>query len=210
LVIKSGKGDQLTIAYQMSTSHDSNGYGVEQVKFSDGVVWNNVNIGTDIGETLTGTTSNDILDGKAGNDTLDGLAGADTLRGGLGKDIYKFGRRYGVDTVVENDANKGSIDIAQFLAGVTNNQLWFRHVGTNLEVSVIGTTDKMVVKDWYLGSANHVEQFKTTDGGKTLLDTKVENLVSAMAAFAPPTAGQTSLPTNYQTALTPVIAANWQ
>jgi hypothetical protein len=34
--------------------------------------------------------------------------------------------------------------------------------------------------------------------------------VSAMAAFSPPAAGQTTLPANYQTALAPVIAANWQ
>lgn len=63
--------------------------------------------------------------------------------------------------------------------------------------------------NWYSGSAYHVEQFKTADG-KTLLDTRVENLVTAMAAFAPPAAGQTTLPSNYQTALAPVIAANWQ
>jgi hypothetical protein len=30
-----------------------------------------------------------------------------------------------------------------------------------------------------------------------------------MAAFAPPAAGQTSLPSDYQSALAPVIAANW-
>ena len=58
------------------------------------------------------------------------------------------------------------------------------------------------------GSANHVEQFKTSDG-KTLLDSQVQNLVSAMAAFAPPAAGQTTLPANYATALAPVLAANW-
>jgi hypothetical protein len=31
-----------------------------------------------------------------------------------------------------------------------------------------------------------------------------------MAAFAPPSAGQTTLPPAYQEALAPVIAANWQ
>ncbi|MDB5814535.1 MAG: hypothetical protein JWN23_1652, partial [Rhodocyclales bacterium] len=54
----------------------------------------------------------------------------------------------------------------------------------------------------------HVEQFKSGDG-MTLLDSQVANLVSAMAAFAPPSAGQTTLPASYQTALNPVIAANW-
>jgi hypothetical protein len=54
-----------------------------------------------------------------------------------------------------------------------------------------------------------VEQFKTADN-KVLLDSRVENLVQAMAAFAPPAAGQTSLPQNIQDALAPVLAANWQ
>ncbi len=159
---------------------------------------------------LIGNSGINSLSGGAGNDTLDGGAGADTLTGAAGNDTYKLGRGYGVDTVVDTDATVGNTDVAQFLAGVANDQLWFRHVGTNLEVSIIGTSDKMTISNWYGGAANHVEQFKTTDGAKTLLDTKVENLVSAMAAFAPPAAGQTTLPTNYQTALAPVIAANWQ
>ena len=46
--------------------------------------------------------------------------------------------------------------------------------------------------------------------GNVLLDSQVQNLVNAMASFAPPAAGQTTLPTNYQTSLAPVIAANWQ
>jgi hypothetical protein len=44
----------------------------------------------------------------------------------------------------------------------------------------------------------------------TLIDSNVENLVNAMASFAPPAAGQTTLPTDYQTSLAPVLAANWQ
>ncbi|MDP2821072.1 MAG: calcium-binding protein [Sulfuritalea sp.] len=84
-----------------------------------------------------------------------------------------------------------------------------RHVGNNLEASIIGTTNKLTVENWYLGSDYHVEQFKTADG-KLLLDSQVENLVQAMAAFAPPGAGQTSLPPAYQETLAPVIAANWQ
>jgi myo-inositol-hexaphosphate 3-phosphohydrolase len=110
--------------------------------------------------------------------------------------------------VQENDATAGNIDVAQFDTGIADDQLWFRHVGNNLEVSVIGTTDKLVVQNWYLGSQYHVEQFKTSDG-KTLLDSQVQNLVQAMAAFAPPAAGQTSLSGSTATTLNPVIVANW-
>jgi len=96
-----------------------------------------------------------------------------------------------------------------FLSGVANDQLWFQHVDNHLEVSIIGTADKVRIDNWYSGNANHVEQFKTADN-KILLDSQVENLVNAMAAFAPPSAGQTTLPQNYQDQLGSVIAANWQ
>lgn len=82
-------------------------------------------------------------------------------------------------------------------------------MGDNLEVKVIGTSDAMTVTDWYLGSRHQVEQFKV-DGDKTLLSSDVHNLVQAMASFAPPAAGQTTLPQNYQDSLNSVIAANWQ
>lgn len=157
-----------------------------------------------------GNALNNTLQGNVADNRLDGGAGVDRLLGSLGNDTYILGRGYHTDTVVENDATVGNVDVAQFLSGVTADQIWLQHIGNNLEASIIGSADKLVLKDWYSGSANHVEQFKTTDGGLTLLDSQVENLVSAMAAFAPPAAGQTSLPANYQTTLAAVIAANWK
>ena len=153
--------------------------------------------------------ANTILGNSKAN-TLNGGAGNDTLQGGKGNDTYVLGRGYGPDTVVENDATVGNTDIAQFLSGVSADQIWFQHVGNDLEASVIGTNDKLVAKNWYLGTAYHVEQFKTTDGAMTLIDNNVQNLVNAMASFSPPAAGQTTLPQNYQDALGSVIAANWQ
>jgi len=159
---------------------------------------------------MIGNSASNVLTADAGNDTLNGMGGNDTLTGGTGNDTYILGRGYGIDTAVENDAAAGNTDVAQFLSSVSADQIWFKKATNNLEVSIIGTSDKLVVKDWYLGNAYHVEQFKTTDGAKTLLDSNVQNLVNAMASFAPPAAGQTSLPSTYQTALAPVIAANWQ
>jgi Ca2+-binding RTX toxin-like protein len=159
--------------------------------------------------TITGTTGNNTLSGNGGNDVLEGRAGTDMLIGGTGNDAYLFGRGHGSDTVRENDGSAGNVDQARFLAGIAADQVWLRQVGNNLEASIIGTTDKLTVENWYLGSNYHVEQFKTADG-KLLLDSQVENLVQAMAAFAPPAPGQTSLPGSYQEVLTPVLAANWQ
>ena len=169
--------------------------------------------GNTLNNALTGNTGANTLMGGAGNDTLDGGAGNDLLHGGdtvsgAGNDTYLFGSGYGSDTITDVDSTAGNTDLALFGSGIANDQLWFRHVGNSLEVSIIGTTDKITVSNWYSGSANHVEQFKTADG-KLLLDTAVENLVTAMAGFSPPAAGQTTLPPAYQTALAPVLAANW-
>jgi Ca2+-binding RTX toxin-like protein len=164
--------------------------------------------GNALDNLMTGTAGNNSLTGNGGNDTLDGKAGTDVLIGGSGGDTYMFGLGYGRDTVRENDATPDVTDTGQFLAGIAADQIWLRHVGNNLEASVIGTTDKLTLENWYLGSSYHVEQFKTADG-KLLLDSRVENLVQAMAAFAPPAVGQSSLPPAYQETLVPVIAANW-
>jgi len=164
--------------------------------------------GNSIDNILTGNSGANTLTGNAGNDTLDGGTGADTLIGGTGNDTYVMGRGYGAELVQENDATAGNTDVMKFLSGVATDQIWFRQVGNDLEVSIIGTTDKSTVQNWYLGSQYHVEQFKTSDG-KTLLDSKVQDLVSAMASFTPPAVGQTTLPSNYQTTLLPVIAADW-
>ncbi len=157
---------------------------------------------------LLGGDGNDTLYGGTGNDVLEGGAGNDYLNGGAGNDTYIFGRDDGVDTLYDYDTTAGNTDLVQFEAGIAVDQLWFRHVGSNLEVSIIGTTDCVTISSWYSASSCHTEQFKTADG-KILLDSQVENLVSAMAAFSPPAAGQATLPQDYQNSLSSVIAANW-
>jgi hypothetical protein len=127
----------------------------------------------------------------------------------VGNDTYVLGRGYGSETVVENDATAGNAAVLQFLSGVASNQIWLKRVSNSMEVSIIGTSDKATLTDWYLGNQYHVEQFKTSEG-RTLLDSQVQNLVNAMAAFTPPAPGQTTLPTNYATTLNPTITATWQ
>jgi Ca2+-binding RTX toxin-like protein len=184
--------------------------GGASIDYAWGGVGNDTLSGNDGNDNLLGQQGDDQIYGGSGNDILNGGTGIDTLVGGIGNDTYRLECGYAADTVVENDATAGNTDIAQFLTGVAADQIWFQQVGNNLETSIIGTSDKLVIQGWYLGSANHVEQFKTTDGAKTLLDSNVQNLVNAMAVFSPPAAGQTSLPTDYQTSLATVIAANWQ
>ena len=164
--------------------------------------------GNNLNNILTGNSGANHLAAGAGNDTLDGGAGTDLLVGHKGNDTYVLGRGYGSDTAQENDSTTGNHDVLQFMGGIAADQIWLRQVANNLEVSVIGTADKMTISNWYMGSQYRVEEFKTSDG-KVLLDSQVQNLVQAMAGFAPPAAGETTLSQSYQNALQPTIAANW-
>ncbi|MBL8528447.1 MAG: hypothetical protein JNL68_12240, partial [Burkholderiales bacterium] len=166
--------------------------------------------GNALANELTGNGAKNRLTGGAGDDRLSGLGGNDTLAGGPGDDTYLFGRGDGTDTIVENDSTPGNSDRARFLGGVAHDQIWFRRVGHDLEANIIGTDDALVLRDWYRGAARRVERIQTTDGDKTLPASNVQALVDAMAAFAPPAPGMTTLPLDYQTALNPTIAASWQ
>ena len=84
----------------------------------------------------------------------------------------------------------GGTDRLDILAGVTEDQVWLRQIGNNLELSVIGTTDRLTINGWYTSSVNQIERLQLSDG-QALLSTQVQQLVDAMAAFAPPAAGQT-------------------
>ncbi|WP_343997010.1 calcium-binding protein, partial [Ideonella azotifigens] len=130
------------------------------------------------------------------------------IDGGAGNDTFVFARGDGADTASDYDTTAGNVDLLSFGANIATDQLWFRKVGTNLEVSVIGTSDKVSITSWYSSTSYHIEQFQTANGA-VLLDSQVNALVDAMAAFSPPAAGQTTLPPDYQSSLTPVIAANW-
>jgi len=158
---------------------------------------------------LTGDGNANFLWAGAGNDTLTGGAGNDRLEGAAGSDRYLLGRGHGADTLWEDNAQAGDVDVAQFLSGVARDQLWFQQSGNNLVVSIIGTSDSVTVQDWYVAAQRKLERIETATGD-VLMESQVQNLVNAMAAFTPPAPGQTTLPTEYAATLNPVIAANWQ
>ncbi len=89
-ILSTGEVIRIDERYQNATL----GYGVERIRFSDGVSWSLDDIlararftGDANANTLTGTAYRDNLVGLAGNDTLTGAAGDDYLTGGQGNDV---------------------------------------------------------------------------------------------------------------------------
>ncbi|MBC7996023.1 MAG: hypothetical protein H7Z15_22580 [Rhizobacter sp.] len=141
--------------------------------------------GNELGNTLIGNSGNNRLTGLAGNDWLDGGLGNDTLVGGTGADNYLFARGYGIDTVQENDNVSRVRDSVRFAPGIAQSDMRYRRVGSNLEASVVGTSDKLVFQNWYQGSRYRVEDFRFSDGS-VVTASQVQSLVGAMATFTAP------------------------
>jgi hypothetical protein len=119
--------------------------------------------------------------------------------------VYRFGRGDGADSLLDYG---GSADRIEWGSDIAADQLWFQRSGSSLVVSVIGTTDRITVNSWYSSDAYKIETLQLANG-QTLASTQVQALVDAMASFAPPAAGQTTLPPNYQSSLGGVIASSW-
>ncbi len=165
--------------------------------------------GNGLDNRLTGNAVANTLTGGLGADILTGGLGADRLFGGLGDDVYRLARGDGADVLTDADATAGNADVLLFDdASVARDQLWFRQVNNDLEVRIMGTADRVTIKDWYVSADNRVEEIRT-QGGDVLTAANVQALVSAMAVFSVPKLGQTSLSGNQHAALDPVIAASW-
>jgi Ca2+-binding RTX toxin-like protein len=218
-----GTTDKITLSNYFNSDGTSN-YKLEEIRFADGTTWsidqvkvkamtsitgNDTLFGYDTDDQLSGGLGADTLYGAGGNDSLEGGAGNDVLSGDAGSDTYHFSPGWGQDSLNNYDIATESVDTLLFGEGLTAEQLWFRKNGSSLDVSVIGTSDKVSISNWYSGSNYHLDQFKTVDG-KGLLDGQVQNLVDAMAAFGVPAGSETSLTSNQRAQLDMVIAANWQ
>ncbi len=184
-------------------------------------------------DVLEGGTGNDVLDGGNGSDTLRGGAGDDILRaydwgysydgqtrsyvgntyeGGTGNDsirgsryndTYVFNLGDGQDTVTE----LGGTDVLRFGGGVSSDQLWFSRQFNDLAIDLVGTNDRVTVKNWFVSTAYQIEQIRA--GNSVLNSGQVMNLVNAMAAFTAPVGPGTVVPTEVQQQLQPVLVASW-
>lgn len=167
----------------------------------------------------SGSTS--ILDGGSGNDQLHGSSGSDS---------YHFSPGDGMDTIHETAHSRSpghdtAIDRI-VLDGVAAADVTLSRHRADLLVDYSPGGDRITVAGWYDSPHSRIEQLVFGDGtvwnGDQLhaagnaghieaaarIDHQVDHLVTAMAVFSPPAAGQTSLPSAYRDMLAPVIAAS--
>jgi Ca2+-binding RTX toxin-like protein len=156
---------------------------------------------------IDGRGGSDHIVGSAGDDVLIGGAGRDTLSGGRGNDTYVFRAGEGRDTIENADADPASLDILQ-LADLDYHQVWLSRRRDHLVLNIAGSTDRVLIRDWYLNEASQLDAIYA--GGHVLLRDQVDQLVSAMAAFDVPEGVDAIIPGETALELAPVLSAVWQ
>ena len=126
---------------------------------------------------IDGDAGNDLLEGGNGDDTLIGGQGNDTLRGGHGDDLYIFNKGDGVDTVYDMNGLADEIRLNHQLQNVV-----FERRSNDLVVYMPGSLDSVVIDSWYRGNDYKIETF-TSEDGRFITHTQIENLIQAMSTF---------------------------
>jgi trimeric autotransporter adhesin len=125
--------------------------------------------GNTLDNTLTGNSGANVLQGLAGNDRYVGGAGNDTLTDNAttSNDVYVWGTGQGSDTLTD----AGGSDRIEMLAGVTSSQVTLTRATNDLRIGITGSTDTLLIKNWYTGTANRIEQISFADGSTMALGT---------------------------------------
>lgn len=128
-------------------------------------------------DILIGGGANDLMGGGADADELVGEGGNDTMDGGSDSDLFTLSGEFGADVI--RDTN-GADDRVAFL-DVSYNTLWMTQSGQNLEVVSVGTTNKVVLENWF-SNTDKVERIVSSEG-LVLSAASVGQLVQVMAGF---------------------------
>ncbi|MFK8332590.1 cadherin-like domain-containing protein, partial [Pseudomonas sp. BJa5] len=140
--------------------------------------------GNALANRLTGNTANNVLDGGAGDDLLAGRRGSDT---------YRYGVNYGNDVIDNSGGASTDVDTVQ-LVGLNSNNVRFVHLGDDLQMVVLATSQTLTIKNFYLGVDYEIDRLRFDNN-------VVWNTATLKAAATLPANGAPSSTNDSQTTL---------
>jgi Ca2+-binding RTX toxin-like protein len=146
-------GETLTAVNQFNGT-----YGIEQVQFADGTVWDRSQIAN--AAWYRGTSGDDSISGTSGDEIFDGGAGNDAIAGSSGSDTYIFGVGSGNDTITEYSWDSGT-DKAK-LIGLNVADVTLTRSGNNLLIGINSTGETLTAVNQFAGYG--FEQLQFADG----------------------------------------------
>ncbi len=151
LVLKYGESGQLTVKNYFAAGAYSR---IQQLTFSDGMRWKDVKVGME---------GNDSLVGDAGNNVFIGSTADERMAGGSGNDTYFFTKGDGIDRINDFDEKSDNHDMVQFL-NVSSNEITNLQRLSNDLVFHYGTSDQLIISNYFEDKNNQIEQFNFSDG----------------------------------------------
>ena len=140
-------------------------FGIEQIVFSDGTIWDPALIaGMVFGSSFT--DGDDTIIGTVNDDDLIGGLGNDYLEGGIGDDSYYYTLGDGVDTIYDG-YNSGLGDALSFGAGVLASEVTVTRAGPDVNDITLSFIDggSITIDDQFQGGFHWgLESFLFADG----------------------------------------------
>ncbi|VVN09551.1 hypothetical protein PS647_03770 [Pseudomonas fluorescens] len=129
------------------------------VNYSLGVNLENLELMGSSNLNGTGNALANSLTGNTGNNRLDGGAGDDVLAGRRGSDTYLYGSNYGNDVIDNSGGAAADVDTVQ-LVGLNSGNVRFVHIGNDLQMVVLATSQTLTVKNFYLGTDYEIDRVR--------------------------------------------------
>ena len=169
LITIKATGETLILDDQTSKWFRHGGYQdrIESVQFSNGVVWSDEDLENNAFENiLLGTENADTVTGGLKRDYIEGAGGVDKLSGGNGGDVYVFNRGDGVDSIEDN--GDGVSTDALVIHGYTPAEVTVRRTESGSDDVIItfsGTEDSITIWNTLEGShSDTIERIEFDDG----------------------------------------------
>ena len=124
---------------------------------------------------------------------MQGGKGNDRLEGGWGNDTYLFNLGDGQDRIYDAQGN----DTLILGNDINKHHLWFSRNNKDLTIEVLGKNDSITIENWFSGYGHRIEHIQASDGTELAAKT-VQQMVQAMASFAPQQSLQHSVPEQMQ------------
>ncbi len=150
-------------------------------------------------------SGDDTVGGMYENDMMIAGEGHGLYSGGAGHDTYLFKGDFGIDRI----NNNGSIldtDTIKF-DDIDIEDLWFSQDGDDLLITISGTENQVIVRNWFSDDKSKVDQIEVA--GKFLFVSGVENLVNAMSEYPVPYGAGNTVSDSAYLSLLSTITQEW-
>jgi len=163
--------DDLTISFTTGSGEvfineqfRSGGYGIEEISFSNGVVWDEATLRSEY-LLRSVTDGDDTILAFDGKDVLSGGLGNDSLQGGNGSDTYHYEAGGGDDTIYDT-GSVSNVDRLIFGAGLRSTDVQLTR-GTDLDdmtISFAGHSGSVFLNEQFGRTQDGVDEFIFADG----------------------------------------------